>query len=252
MPDLTNAAGAIGTSGLGAALPFVGAGIGALQAGIGIVQQAKAQKKINGLLDQRTAFQTSGQVYDIVNATLNNSQGDTITRDYETNQIGQNLSNTLGTATRLGADPNTLSSLFGQSVSGVMQAGQQFHASNTAAFSNVLSAFKLLSDNKDAEYASGQDIIKDKLAAAGAKLATSTQNISGGINTALGSLTSKATGDLFKNNNSTTSLSDMLNASLGISSSQPNTFISNELANRNASMVNSSQILSGTIPKLGN
>lgn len=212
-----NAAGAIGTSALGSALPFVGAGIGLAQAGIGIVQDIKAKKQINGLLDQRSAFKTSGQVYDIVNATLNNAQGDTITRDYQTNQIDQNLANTLGTATRLGADPNVLSSLFGNSVNGIMQAGEQFHASNTAAFSNVISAFKLLSENKDAEYASGQNIIKDKLAAAGANLATGTQNISGGINTTLSSLSAKATGDLFKNNNSNntskpmTDLSAMLN-----------------------------------------
>jgi hypothetical protein len=204
----------LGTSGLAGAMPLVGAGIGALQAGYGIVQDIKARKKINGLLSQRKAFQTSQQVYDIVNATLNQAQGDTITRDYETNAINQNLSNTLGTATRLGADPNMLSSLFQNSVNGIMRAGQEFHQSNTAAFSNVINAFKLLSDNKDAEYASQQDIIKDKLAAAGANLATGTQNISGGINTVLGSLSSKATGDLFKQktpSGGTSDLSSMIN-----------------------------------------
>lgn len=203
-----------GTTGLAGALPFVGAGIGALQAGIGIVQDIKSRKKINGLLSQRKAFQTSQQVYDIVNATLNQAQGDTITRDYETNAINQNLSNTLGTATRLGADPNMLSSLFQNSVNGIMRAGQEFHQSNTAAFSNVINAFKLLADNKDAEYASQQDIIKDKLAAAGANLQTGTQNISGGINTVLSSLSSKATGDLFKQktpSGGTSDLSSMIN-----------------------------------------
>jgi len=202
-----------GTSGLAGALPFVGAGIGALQAGLGIVQDIKAQKKINGLLSQRKAFQTSQQVYDIVNATLNQAQGDTITRDFEANAINQNLSNSLGAATRLGADPNMLSSLFQSSVNGIMKAGQEFHQSNTAAFSNVVNAFKLLADNKDAEYASQQGIIKDKLAAAGANLATGTQNVSGGINTVLGALSSKATGDLFKQktaSNNTSDLSSMI------------------------------------------
>lgn len=201
-----------GTAGLAGAMPLVGAGLGALQAGIGIVQDIKAQKKINGLLSQRKAFQTSQQVYDIVNATLNQAQGDTVARSFETNAINQNLSDSVGVATRLGADPNLLSSLFQNSVSGIMRAGQEFHQSNTAAFSNVVSAFKLLADNKDAEYASQQDIIKDKLAAAGANLATGTQNISGGINTVLGALSSKATGDLFKqkSSNKTSDLSSMI------------------------------------------
>jgi hypothetical protein len=199
----------MGASGLGTAMPYVGAGIAALQAGYGIVQEIKAQKKINGLLSQRKAFQTSQQVYDIVNATLNQAQGDTVTIDFETNAINQNLSNTVGAATRLGADPNMLSSLFQNSVNGIMRAGQEFHQSNTAAFSNVINAFKLLSDNKDAEYASQQDILKDKLAAAGANLATGTQNISGGINTALGALSSKATGDLFKQKTASSNTSDL-------------------------------------------
>lgn len=198
-----------GTSGLAGALPFVGAGIGALQAGYGIVQDIKARKKINGLLSQRKAFQTSQQVYDIVNATLNQAQGDTITRDFETNAINQNLSNTLGTAMKFGGDANLFSSIFQNSVNGIMKVGDQFHQTNTAAFSNVINAFKLLSDNKDAEYASQQDIIKDKLAAAGANLATGTQNISGGINTVLGSLSSKATGDLFKQKTPSGGTSDL-------------------------------------------
>lgn len=199
-------------AGLADALPFVGAGLGVLQTGLGIIEKAKSQRKINGLLDQRKAFQTSGQVYGIVNATLNDSQGDTITRDYETNQIGQNLSNTLGTATRLGADPNVLSGLFQQSIEGQMRVGNEFHKSNTEAFSNVINAFKLLSDNKDAEFASEQDIIKDRLAAAGANLQTGTKNVSGGINTILSSLSSKATGDLFKQKTQKTpDLTTMLN-----------------------------------------
>ena len=207
----TNAAGIAASTALGSALPIVGTGLGLLETGIGIVQDIKAKKRINSLLSQRKTFKTNQQVYDIVNATLNQAQGDIITRDYETDLIKQNLSTSIGAATRLGADPNVLSNLFQNSVAGIMRAGQDFHQSNTAAFSNALSAFKLLSDNKDAEYASEQDLLKDKLAAAGANLASSTGNISGGINTVLSSLSSKATGDLFKvkNQNTTSGQNDL-------------------------------------------
>lgn len=211
----TDALSTVGSSGLAGALPFVGAGLGVLQTGIGIIQGIGAKKRINGLLDQEKPFQTSQQVYDIVNASLNNAQGDTITRNYETNAVDQNLSDSVNAATKLGADPNVLSSLFQNSINGIMKVGQQFHESNTAAFSNVLNAFKLLSDNKDAEYASQQGIIKDKLAAAGANLQTGTANVSGGLNTILSSLSSKATGNLFKQKTTggagTTNLSTMLN-----------------------------------------
>lgn len=211
----TDALSTVGSSGLASAMPFVGAGLGVLQAGIGIIQDIKAKKKINGLLDQEKPFQTSQQVYDILNASLNNAQGDTITRNYETNAVDQNLSDSVNAATKLGADPNVLSSIFQNSVNGIMKVGQQFHESNTAAFSNVLNAFKLLSDNKDAEYASQQGIIKDRLAAAGANLQTGTANVSGGLSNILSSLSSKATGDLFKrktvSGNGTSDLSTMLN-----------------------------------------
>jgi len=200
MPNQTANGLSVASTALSSAVPIAGAALGVLQAGYGIYQDIKSKKKINSLLSQRKAFQTPQQIYDIVNATLSQAQGDTITRDFETNEIDQGLSNTLGAATRLGANPNDLSSFFQQSILGKMKVGQEFHASNTAAFSNVINSFKLLADNKDAEYASQQDILKDKLAAAGVNLQTANSNISGGINTTLGSLSSLGLTNLFKIN----------------------------------------------------
>lgn len=244
MPSPTDALSTVGTSGLASAMPVAGAALSALQTGWGIYQDIKSQKKINSLLTQETPFQTSQQIYDILNATLNQAQGDTITRNFETNQVNQNLSDSIGAATRLGADPNVLSSIFQNSVNGIMKVGEDFHQSNTAAFSNVLNAFKLLADNKDAEYASKQDILKDKLAAAGANLQTGTQNISGGLSGILSSLSSKATGDLFKQKqqNSTSDLSTILN----------NYFFKNNLNNQLGGNVSDADMLGSMQPNTNN
>lgn len=190
----------------------VGAVGGVIQAGYGIYKDIRDKKVQKSLLSQEIPFQTSQQVFDILNATLNNAQGDTATRNYETGQVNQALSNSLGVATKLGANPNDLSGLFQQSLNGIMQVGEQYHQSNTQAFSNILNAYKLVSDNKDAEYASKQNMIKDKLAAAGVNLQSDTQNISGGFNAVLAATSAKQTANLFKQKNqNTTDLSSMLN-----------------------------------------
>jgi hypothetical protein len=185
-------------AGLGAAVPIVGAAAGLLQTGLGIAQNIKNKKIQQGLLAQRQAYKTPDQIYQIVNATENMAGGDTQTRDFQTGQLDNLFSESLGSATRLGADSNYLSNLFRMKANAQFQIGEEFHLSNTQYFSDLVAGFKLLADNKAAEYQSKQDILKDKLAAAGVNLNTANQNISGGVNNVLNSLSSKALMDLYK------------------------------------------------------
>lgn len=187
------------TMGLGDLANPVSLGLGILQTGIGIVDTLSNKAKQKKLLGQRKAYQTPQEVFDILNATQNNaSQGlDATTLNYLTNQTDQAFSSSIGAANRLGADPNDLSAIFSQKVNSIMQIGAQNHQANMANFRQYLNALGTVADNKAAEYKSQQDIIKDKLQAAGVNLQTATGNISSGVNTVLSSLSAAQIANLY-------------------------------------------------------
>ncbi len=170
---------------LGPAVDPVSAGIAAVQAGLGIVQTISGDAKAKRLQAQRTAYKTPEEIFKILNLSLNNGQGDTLTRDFQTGQVDRAFSQVLGNATRLGADPNDLSALFDQKINSLMQVGNQFHASNMEAFSKVLSAYDIVAENKAAEWKSQQDILKDQIQAASAEKAAGIQNLGSAANAAI-------------------------------------------------------------------
>jgi hypothetical protein len=191
MPGLTDALG-------DAAMP-VSLGIGALETGIDIIQNIKAKKERNRLLAQEKAYQTPQEIYDALSASENYaSQGfDPITLNYLNTQTNQAFSSGVNSAEFLGADPNTLSSLFGQKIDSIMKIGAQNHQLNTQNFSQYLNALNTLGANKAAEQRSQQDILKDKIQAESANVASSAQGISNGLNTMLSSLDASAVSSLY-------------------------------------------------------
>jgi hypothetical protein len=184
---------------LGDAANPVALGLGLLQSGIGIVNEIDNKAKQKKYLGQLKAYKTPQEVFDIYNAAQNNaSQGlDAATLNYLTNQTDQAFSSTIGTANRLGADPNDLSEIFNQKVNAIMKIGAENHSLNMANFDKLQAARGLIADNKAAEFKSQQDIIKNKLQAAGVNLQTATGNIGNGLSTVLASLAGNQIGDYF-------------------------------------------------------
>lgn len=178
--------------------------LGAAQAAYGIIKGINTDKKIKGLLAQRKSFQTPDEIFQILNATEQNAQGDTQTRDFQTNQLDRQFSQQLGTAELLGADPNSLSSLFDQKVQGIMQIGDQFHRSNMEAFGKYLGGLNTVAENKAAEQISKDNLIKDQLQALGQQRQDNTKNIGSGINAIIGGLAADETSSLYKEQNATT------------------------------------------------
>lgn len=178
---------------------IVGLGLGALQTGVGIVGDIINKGKQKKYLSQLKPYQTPQEIYDVLNATENNaSQGyDPFTLNYLTNQTDQAFSTGINAATQLGADPNTLSSLFGQKLDATMAIGAQNHNLNMQNFAQYLTALNTVASNKAAEQKSKQDLIKDKLQAVGLNLQQGNQNISGGLNTILSSLSAIDIGNLY-------------------------------------------------------
>lgn len=174
--------------------------LAAVQTGIGIVKSIGAKKRINNLIDQLTPYTTPDSFYQGFNLTESRAQGDTVTRQYQTNALDNTFASYLSSATNLGADPNALSAAFGQKIQGMMQIGEQFHQSNTEAFSAMLQGYNALAQNKTAEWASKNNRIKDKIQAENANFKTANDNINNGLNSLQSSLSAQQIADMFKQN----------------------------------------------------
>lgn len=164
----------------------------------GAVSKGAANKKAKDALAKRKSYQTPDEVYQILDALENKSQGDVITRDFQTQQLDNSFSQQLGVAELLGADPNDLSGMFQQKINGILQVGQQFHASNMEAFGKYLGGLDMVVQNKAAEQGSQQDIVKDEIQAAAADKQAANQSINSGINTILSGYSAYQSNQLYK------------------------------------------------------
>lgn len=196
--DVTSAAG----SALGAASP-VGLGLSAAQTALGIFQTIKANADMKKYLDQRRSFVTPDQIYDILNATASRASSgyDPGTLNYLTNQSDRAFSSSIDAATLLGADQNQLGAIFDKKMQAAMDIGAKNQLLNMQNFENFLKAESVVADNLAAEQKSQQDIVKDRLQAAGLKQRDAAINVGSGLNAGLGTLSAIGTANLYKSQN---------------------------------------------------
>jgi hypothetical protein len=192
--------GAIG--GLNPATTVLGIG----QSILGAIQGIGGNQRLKRLMSQRKAYSTPEEFYQILQATQNRaSEGfDAFSLNYMTSQTDRAFSEGVGDINRLGGDANDVASLFDRKVQGLMKIGVENHAENLKNFNSYLSAVDMIGKNKEAEWASEQDILKDKMQAAGADKAAGTQNVFNGINAVTANMTAKKQADLFQTTNSST------------------------------------------------
>lgn len=199
MPGEAAAGGGGAASGAAGTLNAVGVGLSALQAGLGIVQSISGKSKMKKLLAQRKAYETPEEYFDILEATQSMAQQgyDAFTLSYLTDQMKRGLGSSIGESARLGANPNDMAEIYSRFEQGIMKIGAENHALNMENFSRYLTAKDVIGQNKAAEWSSQQDIIKDKMQAAGAEMQSGVQNIGSGANMLMGALSGKATSGLF-------------------------------------------------------
>lgn len=173
--------------------------VGGVTLGVGVYQKSRANKKAKTALSKREAYQTPDEIFQILNAVESNAQGDTQTRDFQTQQIDKTFSNQLGIAELLGADPNDLSSLFNQKMQGILAVGQATHQSKMQEFGKYIGALEMVASNKAGEWKSRQDFVKDDLQAAAAEGAAANQTINSGINMALSGYSASQSNKLYQN-----------------------------------------------------
>lgn len=173
--------------------------LAAAQGVMGVIQMVGGDARSQRLLSQRTGFQTPDEYFDILQATKNRSQQgfDAFSLNFLTNQTDRAFSSTLGSATKLGADPNQLSALFDQKVQSLMKVGAENHRLNMENFSKYLQAEAMIAENKTAEWQSKENMIKDRQQAAGTEKKEGLQNIFNAANAFISTQASDKTMDLF-------------------------------------------------------
>lgn len=194
------------------------AGMGVLQSIIGIGQQGKARKEINRLMSQRQAFQTPEEVYQTLQATQANAQtglGSEVL-SYLTGQNERGLSQGIGAATLLGGDANDLGALLDRYNTQSMGIGAQDQAAQMANFSKYLGALGVVAQNREAEWQSRDNLLKDRIQAAAARGQQGTLNLQSGLNATLGAITAGQQMGLYNQNLNYLNNLNMVNSVTGV------------------------------------
>lgn len=192
---------------------------GGVQGTIGAFGALAQYSRLKKAVAKRRAYVTPQEIYDILSATEQRSQGDTQTRDFETNQLDRDFAKSIGTAELLGGDPNDLSYLFDNKINNLLKIGQQFHASNMESFGQYLLAKSNVAEHKTAEWQSQEDILKDLIAGISKTANSYTNMANNGFNNAIAALSSNRTGNLYTTPSSTGGGGSVSNSGFGGDSS---------------------------------
>jgi len=177
----------------------IGAVAGLAQTLIESGKAKKANKELDSLFKKRRAYKTPAEVFDILNLTTSNAaQGySDETMNYLTGQAGAGLSAGLGAATRLGADPNQLSGLLDSYYQDIFKIGNENELVKMKKFDSLTNAMQLVAQNKDAEWQSQENLIKDQMQSVAARLGKAEQGINSGLNFGIQGLANIASANLY-------------------------------------------------------
>lgn len=162
-------------------------------AGVGIGTTIAANARAKKLSKQRKPYKTPEDYSKILQFTESYAQQgyDPVTLNYLTNQTDRTFDKTISTATQLGADPNDLSALFDQKMQAIFKIGAENHSLNMDNFSKYLSAIDIMGQNKAAEQLSIDNILKDRLQAAGGQKKQGMDLVNAGLSIYSSNQTSK-------------------------------------------------------------
>lgn len=160
----------------------------------------KANKEMKRLFSKRKAFQTPQEVFDILNMSQYNASsgfsGDTL--NYLTGEASEGLAAGLGTAKILGADPNQLSGMIDQYYGDIFKIGAESDLIKMRKFNDLTGALQLVAANKEAEWASKENIIKDQMQAVAQRISAGQQGINSGLNFAINSAALLAQNNMYR------------------------------------------------------
>lgn len=180
-------------------VPGLGVVAGLAQSIIEGGKAKKANRELDSLFKKRSAYKTPKEVFDILNLTTSNAaQGySDESLNYLTGQAGAGLSAGLGAATRLGADPNQLSGLLDGYYQDIFKIGNENELLKMKKFDSLTNAINLVSQHKDAEWQSQENLIKDQMQSVAARVGNAQKGVNSGLNLALQGLSSIGSAGLY-------------------------------------------------------
>lgn len=166
----------------------------------------KQQAESDRLFAARKPYKTPKEVMDVFNQTQYNAQTgyDPTTLDYLTSQTGNATNAALDTSKFLGGDPNSFASILDQNFQQIFKIGSENNLVKMKKFDALLGATNLVIGNKDAEFASQDNLLKDQLQASALKTQVDRQNQQNGLNLAISGASTIASSGLFTEPNNNT------------------------------------------------
>jgi hypothetical protein len=172
-------------------MSWVAVGVAAVNVGIGVAQRASAKKKekqadqrSKELFAQRKAYKTPKEVLDLVGISQNRAQTgfDPVTMNYLTSQSDRATAGALGTARQLGANPNDISGILDQSFQNIFKIGSENQLQQMRNFDRLFNSLQLLSNERGAEWASSENMLKDRMQLVTAQAAAAQKEKESGTN----------------------------------------------------------------------
>lgn len=158
--------------------------VGIVQAGIGIAQSINGNKRLKRLLQQREDYKSPDEVQQQYQIAQNEAQTGygAATMSYFTNQTNSALTNSLNTASKLGADPNSISSIFSKNVDAIIKTSGDSEMTRMMKFDKLYASIATVIQGKDAEFADRRAKWDDSVAREKDKMEAATKNIQSGVN----------------------------------------------------------------------
>lgn len=174
--------------------------IGGVQAVAGIAQSVSGNRRLKRLAAQRETYKTPDEVYDAFNLSVNQAQSGlgANTKQYLTTQNDRAFSSSLDAVTKLGGDPNSVANIFDAQMNNIMKVSAADDEARLRKMDTVYKNLAMVAQGKDAEYASEQNLIKDKMAAEAAKVEAGQKNMQSGANMMLSAYANGETNKLYK------------------------------------------------------
>jgi hypothetical protein len=169
---------------------------GGIEAVGGAITKIAANRRLKRLSGQRVARQTPQEFIDANNLALNEAQTGygASSLDYFTSQSDRALTASLETVSRLGGDPNSIADIFDRNMQSIMKTTNDDALLKYQKTSRVFDSLYGLGEQRLANWADKEAVLKDKMAAEAMKVKAGADTMNSGLNLAFSSFTAMKAG----------------------------------------------------------
>lgn len=169
---------------------------GGVMAVAGAAQQIIANNRLKRLASKRQARETPKELIESNQLALNQAQSGlgASSLDYFTKQNDRSFSASLDAVTRMGGDPNSVSSIFDRQMQGIMKVANDDALMKYQKTSRVFDSLSTLAQERLANWADREATLKDKMASEAMKVKAGSETMKSGLNLGLSSITAMNAG----------------------------------------------------------